>query len=90
MWTNGMAAHNGADVTMVEMDSEILPNINLYGVDPEGPVPLEDHGTVQVHDIQNPFSLQIFQELQSAINPMRESQTYGIDIYTDAIDLLGI
>ena len=72
------------------MDSEILPNINLYGVDPEGPVPLEDHGTVQVDDIQNPFSLQIFQELQSAINPMRESQTYGIDIYTDVIDFLGI
>ena len=77
MWTNGMAAHNGADVTMVEMDSEILPNINLYGVNPEGPVPLEDHGTVQVDDIQNPFSLQIFQKLQSAINPMRESQTFS-------------
>ncbi|KAK3721644.1 hypothetical protein QZH41_003667 [Actinostola sp. cb2023] len=49
MWTNGMAAHNGADITTVEMDSE---------------------------------------ELKSAINPLRESQTFGIDIYVDAIDFL--
>ena len=34
-----MATHNGADITMVEMDAEVLPNIELYGIDPEGPVP---------------------------------------------------
>lgn len=27
MWTNGMAANNEADITMVEMDAEVLPNI---------------------------------------------------------------
>ena len=25
MWTNGMAAHNGAEITMVEMNAEVLP-----------------------------------------------------------------
>lgn len=88
MWINGMAAHNEADITMVEMDAEVLPNIDLYGIDPEGPVPLEDHGTVEVNDIQNPFSPYVFQELRSAINPLKESQTFGIDIYADAIDFL--
>lgn len=63
-----MAAHNGADVAVVEMDSEVLPNINLYGVDPEGPVPLEEHGTVEVNDIQNPFSADVFQQLKLVIN----------------------
>lgn len=88
MWTNGMVAHNEADITMVEMDAEVLPNIDLYRIDLEGPVPLEDHGTVEVNDIQNPFSPFVFQELRSAINPLNESQTFGIDIYADAIDVL--
>ena len=88
MWTNGMAANNEADITMVEMDAEVLPNIELYGIDPEGPVPLKDHGTVEVNDIQNPFSPYIFQELRSAINPLKESQTFEIDIYAAAIDFL--
>lgn len=61
------------------MDSEVLPNINLYGVDPEGPVPLEEHETVEVNDIQNPFSADVFQQLKLVINPLRESQTFGID-----------
>lgn len=75
-----MAAHNGANITTIEMDSEIPPNIDLYRVDPEGPVALEDHWAVEVNDIPNPFSLYAFQELKSPINPLRESQTFGIDI----------
>lgn len=86
MRTNGIAAHNGADITMVEMNAEVLPNIDLYGIDPEGPVPLEDHGTVEVNDIHNPFSPYVFEELRSAINPLKESRTFAIDIYADATD----
>lgn len=78
-----MVAHNEAEITMVEMDAEVLPNIDL-----EGPVPLEDLGTVEVNDILNPFSPFVFQELRSAINPLNESQTFAIDIYADAIDVL--
>lgn len=83
-----MATHNGADITMVEMDAEVLPNIDLYGIDPEGPVPPEDHGKVEVNDVRNPFSPYVFQELRSGINPLKESHTFGIDIYADAIDFL--
>ena len=74
-----MATHNGADITMLEMDAEVLPNIDLYGIDPEGPVPPEDHGKVEVNDVQNPFSPYFSQELRSAINPLKESQTFGIE-----------
>ena len=88
MWTNGVAAHNEADISMVEMDEEVLPNIDLYGIDAEGPFPLEDHGTVEGNDIPSPFSPYVFQELRSAFNPLKESQTFGIDIYADAIDFL--
>ena len=80
MWTNGMAAHNGADITIVDMNAEVLPNIDLYGIDPEGPVPLEDHS--------EPIFSICFQELRSSINPLKESQTFGTDIYADAIDFL--
>ena len=88
MWTNVVATHNGADITMVEMYAEVLPNIDLYGIDPEGPVPLENHGKVEVNDVQNSFSPYVFQELRSAINPLKESQKFGIDIYADAIHFL--
>ena len=59
-----MPAHNEADIIMVEIDAEVLPSIDLYGIDPEGPVPLEDHGTVEVNDIQNPFSPYVFSGAQ--------------------------
>ena len=60
-----MAAHNSADIAMAEMDAEVLPNIDLYGINPEGPVPVEDHRTVEVNEIQNLFSQYVFQELRS-------------------------
>lgn len=88
LWTNSMATHNGADIAMVEMNAEVLPNIDLYGINPEGPLPLEDHRTVDVNDIQNLFSPYVFQELRSAIDPLKESQTIGIDTYRDAIERL--
>ena len=85
MWVNGSAARYNADITMAETEAELQPNIDLYGVDPEGPVPLEEHGAVEVNDIQSPFSSDVLQQLKSTINPLRESQAFGVDIYMDAL-----
>lgn len=86
MWVNGSAARNNADITVAETKAELQPNIELRGVDPEGPVPVEEHGAVGVNDIQSPFSLDVLQQLKLTINSLRESQAFGVDIYMDALD----
>ena len=51
MWANGMINRHYTDPTSNE---PTLSNMEYYGNDPEGPTPLEEHGSVVVDDIFNP------------------------------------
>ena len=52
-----------------------------YGTDSEGPFPLEEHGSVEVEDIENPFPEELFEEFRQLSNPVAESSSFGIDIF---------
>ena len=79
LWVNGMLNR--------QMQNEaITQDIEWYGTDPEGPSPLEEHGSVEVEDIENPFPEELFEEFRQLINPVAESSSFGIDIYLSALE----
>ena len=71
-----------------QMQNEAItqPMIEWYGTDPEGPSPLEEHGSVEVEDIENPLPGELFKEFRQLINPLAESDSFGIDIYLSALE----
>ena len=57
-----------------------------YGIDWDGPIPAEadvDVEAVLVPETNCPLSQVDYHELSHSINPLRESNSYGIDIYTE-------
>lgn len=78
LWINGMAHRASLE--------ENTDDIEHYGIDPQGPTPLDQISSVEVYDVPNPLSTGQFQELNSVINPLAESQEYGIDIYLRTLD----
>ena len=87
MWANGRAACNSRDAVAAEAEQELAPNVHLYGIDLEGPNPLEDHGSVELNEVQNPLPPALHQQLITAIDPLRESQHFGIDIYLHDLEV---
>lgn len=47
---------------------------------------MEEHGSVEVEDIVNPFPGELFEEFTQQINPLAESGSFGIDIYLSALE----
>ncbi|XP_028412590.1 uncharacterized protein LOC114535487 [Dendronephthya gigantea] len=62
------------------------PTTMQYAVDWGGPLPVDaDVDVVEVPETICPFSPQRFEELQATIDPLRESDSYGIDIYLESL-----
>ena len=60
--------------------------VEEYGVDWDGPIPGEvdmDVEAVLVPETNSPISQEDYDELFRTINPLRESNSYGIDIYVE-------
>ena len=63
----------------------------LYGIDWDGPLPQGeemDVDSVEVPETACPLSQEHFNELVATINPLRESNTYGIDIYLETLEFV--
>jgi len=60
-----------------------------YGIDPNAPPPLdEDDSHVVVPIIQIPSQQLCLNELQTRLNPLDQSQDYGISCYVNALQIL--
>lgn len=62
-----------------------------YGVDWNGPAPnnsTDDHVTVEVPIIRNPLHPVDYASLTNSIDPLRESDEYGVDIYLEALSFI--
>ena len=55
--------------------------IEWYGTDPDSPSPVEEHGSVEAEDIENPLP-----EFRQLNNPVAESGSFGIDIYLSTLE----
>lgn len=80
LWVNGILNQ--------QMQNEAVAKdmLEWYGTDPEGPTPLEEHGSVEVEDIVNPFPGELFEEFTQQINPLAKSGSFGIAIYLSALE----
>jgi len=83
LWINGMLNRHSRDASLNE---PFLDDLVYYGSDPEGPSPLEEHGTVEVDDVLNPLSQPSYEVFQQLVDPLAESDSFGIDIYLQARD----
>lgn len=58
-----------------------------YGVDWEGPTPVEAENTVIVPDTPETVREQVYTLLQAHIDPLRDSDCFGMDICLEALQL---
>ena len=73
MWVNGMANRPTLD--------DDPDDLQYYGIDPQGPTPIEELSTVEVDDVTNPLTGLQNELLQETIDPLSESHDFGIDVY---------
>ena len=79
IWTNGIILPAHANDTAVQ--DFVSSNMELFGVDPEGPESNEfDQGDVNVPTLDVNLSEEALQELQQD-DPLQWSPNYGIDVY---------
>ena len=59
-----------------------------YGIDWDGPLPekaTSDGAIVEVPETRCPLTPEHYQELVDRLDPLRESESYGIDIYMETV-----
>ena len=88
IWTNGMLNDATRQHSQLQhsCDHDAPQNIELYGVDWNGPVPLENLNNVEVEPPPCPFPLHYLHQLQEIVDPLQESNEYGIDLFLHAKD----
>jgi len=61
-----------------------------YGIDWDGPLVLEegDAEQVTVPESTCPLTEEEYRILEKTVSPLAESQTYGLDLYSDAVCLV--
>jgi hypothetical protein len=92
MWTNGMLDMRNQLITGVsdvaDLESDV-DDIEWFGFDPYAPTP-DDEGlsTVEVDDVDMNIQDHILDQLRYNINPLSNSDSFGIDLYENALSLL--
>ncbi len=93
LWSNGMIdLRNRHLVQVAEVAEEIVDQaeIEWFGFDPDAPTPNDiSIEQVDLEDIPLPFSDEDLLQLR-AIDVLRDSSNYGIDIYINALQLVGV
>ena len=65
--------------------------IQAYGIDLDGPLPddhSDDGNLVEIPRTLIPLETTDYQEMCAAIDPLKPSDSYGIDIYMDVITFI--
>ena len=91
IWINGMInpSNEGQTALRDPATGEAVPeNIDLYGVDWDGTLPVERVNMVEVDPPRCPIEQDMLDLLQQTVNPLQESNVYGIDLYMQAVSLL--
>ena len=91
IWINGIINPNNEGKTAIHDPTigEAVPdNIELYGIDWDGPLPVERLNMVEVDPPHCPIAQDTLLLLQQTVNPLHESIVYGIDLYMQAVSLL--
>ena len=60
----------------------------MYGVDWEGPMPVDAAVQVDVPATQSPLTAIDYEMLRAEIDPLRNTTQYGIDIYEEVLSFV--
>ena len=88
MWWNGMMNPcNPLAIGNLDDDPE---DLTFYGEDPEGQTPEESDNNVEVFPAQlsNINNDELTTHLSNSIDPLQESSSFGIDIYTQSLEVV--
>ena len=92
MWTNGMVdirSHGRTGAVDVSMASEQVDELEWYGYDPNAPTPIDNGlSIVNVDDILLDLPDVELYDITHNINPLAYSDSFGIDIYEQALNLI--
>jgi len=86
MWVNGML-HPDNPLAKGDLDS-IEDDLDMYGYDPNGPSPIEESNVVIVGPIEVNDEETARNFVLQRIDPLRHSTEMGVDIYSEALDLI--
>ena len=81
---------NGSLCHVAELHNfeDTVTDLQWYGMDWGAPTPLEDDlSLVQVEDLSSPLSVQACERL-NRIDPLQESDSFGIDIYLSCLEAI--
>ena len=64
--------------------------VDLFGIDWNGPIPLLDDDTnvIEVVQTTNPLPQTDFQELQATVSPLTESDCQGVDLFIKTLEFI--
>ena len=93
LWANGMMDLRNSYVTHVAEVQESInsetEDLEWFGMDWYAPTPSDEGlSSIEVLDVDVPFNDDVFQNLTANVNPLQYSQSYGIDIFIDAMNLV--
>lgn len=74
-----------ADVAEAEPAIDVL---EWYGFDPAAPTPMDEELPTEEVDDPTLLSEHILDQLRTLVNPLQESNRYGIDVYTHCLTTL--
>ena len=76
-----MVFNCGTIISVIFSQFIFKEDLATYGVDWEGPVPSEEHESVDVPEIELQNKEEMLILLNERVNPLAESNIYGIDLY---------
>ena len=91
IWSNGMVDIRNRNLTAVADVAEAEPAIDdleWYGFDPAAPTPMDEESPTEQVDDATLLSDHILDQLRTMVNPLQESNRYGIDVYTHCLTTL--
>lgn len=89
IWSNGMIDHDLNAVADVAESAVSNDNLEWYGYDPQAPHPSDDGlSSVNVDDVAIDIPEEALEQLQREVDPLQESNLYGIDLYQQALNVL--
>jgi len=89
MWVNGMM-HSDNHLAQEQLDSVETDDLEMYGYDPDGPSPIGQNDNnvivepIEINDDEEAVKSFVLQR----IDPLRQSTEMGVDIYSEALDLV--
>ena len=84
-FTAGMLLLQHSQLTAMDFFEEVD---NSYGVDNEGPEPVDEEGSVAVPQLNFQLRPTDLQQLHNTINPLSPSGNHGIDLYEQTVEFI--